>query len=138
MTTPRILVCGNRDWACKRTIAYWMRIARNTLNIWPPTLIHGACGKKDKDGRVILGADLFAAEIAREWGWNIEPYPADWDANGNAAGPIRNREMADAWPDMGLAFGRLYRGSKLTGTGDMVSVLNARGIPVIVIGEPLQ
>jgi hypothetical protein len=109
-----------------------------TGNIYPCTLVHGACGKKDKDGKVILGADLFAAEIAREWGWLVEPYPANWDKHGKAAGPIRNREMANTRPDIGLAFGKLYRGSKLTGTGDMVSVLNARGIPVIVIGEPIK
>lgn len=139
MTAPRILVCGNRDWTCKRTIVYWMSRAQTILgNYHPCTLIHGACGKKDKDGHVILGADLFAAEIAQEWGWLIEPYPADWDAHGNAAGPIRNREMADAKPNIGLALGKLYRGSKLTGTGDMVSVLNARSVPVIVIGEPLK
>ncbi len=131
MTSPRILVCGNRDWSCKRTISRWLsRLAALTPGpiSGTPTLIHGAT----------KGADLFAAEIAREWGWTIEPYPADWDAHGNAAGPIRNREMADARADIGLAFGKLYRGSKLTGTGDMVSVLNARGIPVIVIGEPLK
>ena len=81
---------------------------------------------------------MIASQIAFEWGWTDEPHPADWDAHGNVAGPIRNREMADAKPDIGLAFGKLYRGTKPTGTGDMVSVLNARGIPVIVIGEPLQ
>lgn len=131
MTAPRILVCGNRDWTCRRTINRWL-LRVDALIPGPitstPTLIHGAA----------KGADLIAAEIAQERGWLIEPYPADWDAHGKAAGAIRNREMAAARPEIGLAFGKLYRGPKLTGTGDMVSVLNARGIHVIVIGEPLK
>ena len=81
---------------------------------------------------------MIASQFAFEWGWTDEPHPANWAAYDKGAGPIRNREMADARADIGLAFGKLYRGSKLTGTGDMVSVLNARGIPVIVIGEPLK
>lgn len=131
MIGPRILVCGNRDWTCKRTIMKWMHFAHAAMgkpSPHMPTLIHGRA----------KGADLIAAEFAGLWRWNELPYPANWDKHGKAAGPIRNREMADANPDIGLAFGKLYRGSKLTGTGDMVSVLNARGIPVIVIGEPIQ
>lgn len=55
-------------------------------------------------------------------------FPADWDEYGNAAGPIRNREMADnadaliALPD-----------SESVGTRDMITVMRKMGKPVYVM-----
>lgn len=141
MTAPRILVCGNRDWTHAPTIARWMRIAytmcTNELHLLRvrPTLIHGECGARDTRGIVIRGADLLANDIAKQWGWTIESYPADWDRYGNRAGPIRNAEMLELGkPTIGLAFGVLMRNGYQSGTGDMVSGLGELGVPVILIG----
>jgi len=53
---------------------------------------------KTEDEVVILcgkarGADALGERYARERGYEIEYYPADWDRYGKAAGAIRNEEM---------------------------------------------
>lgn len=40
------------------------------------------------------GADKLGERYARERGYTIKRFPADWDKNGKRAGYIRNEEMA--------------------------------------------
>ena len=140
MTDPRILVCGNRDWTHVPTIARWMsRVAAmvNDYKFGSAVIVHGACGVRDDNGVAIKGADVLADDLARRWGWIVDPYPADWDRYRNQAGPIRNALMLDAGnPVIGIAFGLLHRNGRQTGTGDMVRRMNARGVPVILVGRP--
>ena len=42
------------------------------------------------------GADALGERYAREHGYPIEHYPADWNKYGKSAGPIRNEQMAKA------------------------------------------
>lgn len=71
------------------------------------------------------GADQTAEHVAYSLGWRTEPHLADWDSHGNAAGPIRNREMVAAGADVCVAFpgGR--------GTQHCRDTAAAAGIPVI-------
>lgn len=41
------------------------------------------------------GVDSFGEEIAKKNNIPIDPYPADWTKYGKAAGPIRNKLMAE-------------------------------------------
>lgn len=41
------------------------------------------------------GADVLGERYAKENGYKIERHPAEWKKYGKAAGPIRNREMAE-------------------------------------------
>ena len=41
------------------------------------------------------GADSLGERYAKEKGYKIAEYPADWKKNGRAAGPIRNKQMAE-------------------------------------------
>ena len=41
------------------------------------------------------GADSLGEKYARERGYAVERFPADWQQYGKTAGPIRNRQMAD-------------------------------------------
>lgn len=56
---------------------------------------------KSKECQVIIvsgtarGADRLGERYANERGYQIERYPADWDRDGNSAGPIRNAKMAE-------------------------------------------
>jgi hypothetical protein len=50
------------------------------------------------------GADKLSAEVAKELGYTIESYPADWNTYGKAAGPIRNQLMIEQKPDLVIAF----------------------------------
>ena len=40
------------------------------------------------------GADRLGERYAREKGYRLRQFPADWDTHGRSAGPIRNGEMA--------------------------------------------
>ncbi len=41
------------------------------------------------------GADLIGERYAKENGFKVEIYPANWKKYGRSAGPIRNRQMAE-------------------------------------------
>lgn len=41
------------------------------------------------------GADLIGEMYAKENGFKVEIYPANWNKYGRSAGPIRNRQMAE-------------------------------------------
>ena len=82
------------------------------------------------------GADALGARYATENGLGIAKFPAEWDAWGKAAGPIRNAEMAK-YADALLAF---WDG-KSRGTMNMIENANRRGRKVVVIkleGEGCQ
>lgn len=73
------------------------------------------------------GADKLGEKWAFENGLPIKRFPADWDRNGKAAGPIRNRKMAEyadaliaIWDDMS------------PGTRNMIHEARKRGLKVHV------
>ena len=120
----RVLVTGSRDWPDETTIRQalaevWVRDP-DFANAQPcavPTLVHGDCP---------TGADAIADSIARELGWHVEKYPADWEHLHKAAGPVRNQQMVDAGADACLAF--LMPHSR--GTVDCARRAERAGIPV--------
>lgn len=130
----RLLVCGSRTWMDRESIE--REIVRFGV---PLTVIHGDAP----------GADRLAASFASAIWLDVIPFPANWQRDGKAAGPIRNaRMLREGKPDRGLAFGALWRRHtgpfdplfkavtgareewRATGTGDMVRrMLDAR-LPV--------
>jgi hypothetical protein len=74
------------------------------------------------------GVDVRAKAWARQRGIAFDPFPADWDNLGPAAGPIRNGWMIDLGkPDFALVF------PGGTGTADMLGKVKAAGIPYEVV-----
>ena len=73
------------------------------------------------------GVDACAWLWAKSRGIPIEEYPADWQAYGLRAGPIRNEQMA-ANADALLAF----PGPRSRGTIDIIARARKRGLPVEV------
>lgn len=71
------------------------------------------------------GADRLGERYARERGYRIERYPADWDCDGNSAGPIRNAKMADNAHAL-IAF---WDG-RSRGTMNMIDTAKAKGLMV--------
>ena len=49
------------------------------------------------------GADKLAVQYAKERGYPIKEFPAEWSKHGRAAGPIRNKQMAE-YADALIAF----------------------------------
>lgn len=113
----RVLVCGSRNWADRATILRELsRFPQGT------TVIEGGC----------RGADRLAAEIARELGFKVVEFRAEWQRYGRAAGPIRNRRMLDEGrPDLVLAFHAAIKKSR--GTADMIRQARRAGVSVRVI-----
>lgn len=89
----RVLVCGGRDYMDEATLSSILDRAHAANPI--VLLIHGACE----------GADMLAEMWAGRAGVKTAPFPADWDAYGKSAGPIRNRKMLDEGrPHLVIAF----------------------------------
>lgn len=112
----RVLVCGGRDFADRRAVFGALEALNTERGIG--CIIHGAA----------RGADSLAGDWATANGVLAECHPADWEAHGKAAGPIRNASMLESSkPDLVVAFpgGR--------GTADMVARARAAGVEVIEI-----
>lgn len=113
----RILVCGGRDYRNHLHLSQVMSEASSEFGSKddPVTVIHGGA----------RGADDLAGQWAELNDLAVEVYPANWKADGKAAGPIRNsRMLTDGKPDLVIAFpgGR--------GTADMISKAKRAGILV--------
>ncbi len=79
------------------------------------------------------GADAMGEAYAVLHGIPIKSFPADWNKHGKAAGPIRNRQMAN-YGDVLVA---VWDG-KSKGTKNMIEEMNKLKKPVYIvwIGEP--
>jgi len=73
------------------------------------------------------GADKLGERYAREKGYSIKQFPANWNL-GKSAGYIRNDEMAQ-YADMLIAF---WDGTS-KGTKHMIDLANKRGIKVEIV-----
>ena len=73
------------------------------------------------------GADRLGEQFAKENGFEVEHFPADWQAFGKSAGPIRNKKMAEA-ADYVICF---WDG-KSRGTASMINYAKKLGKPVKV------
>lgn len=78
-------------------------------------------------GKEPKGADKLGELYAEEKGYRVEEFPAHWSQFGNAAGPLRNKQMAE-YADALIAF---WDG-KSRGTLNMIQVARAAGIMVKV------
>jgi hypothetical protein len=117
----KILVCGSRVFNDKRkfndVLAPYLKEYGSDLEI-----ITG----------MAKGADHFAWLFAYHYDLITHKFPADWDNNGKAAGPIRNQQMIDEGrPDLVIAFPV----GESRGTYDMIKRARKHNIEVIVI-EP--
>ena len=71
------------------------------------------------------GTDMMAERYAKEKGFKLEVFPADWSL-GRKAGPLRNKQMVDV-ADFAIAFPSGGRG-----TQSLINLANEKGIPVKV------
>lgn len=109
-----------------RYLSDTQKVFNELYDLWadesPLFVRHGDCP---------TGADRFASiwcGFGQEGVYEIK-HPANWDLHGKAAGPIRNREMAQAGADLCLAFPL----GESRGTWNCVNECKKAGIPVKVI-----
>ena len=110
----RILVCGHREFND-------VPLLEGILDdLKPTTIIEGEA----------RGADTLSRLYGERRGIPVLRFPADWNKYGNAAGPIRNKQMlTEGKPDLVVAF--LSKDSK--GTKDMIKQAKDYGTKVEVI-----
>jgi len=75
------------------------------------------------------GVDSIAEQFAANHELRFKRFPARWNQHGKAAGPIRNREMAE-YADALLAFP--LKESESKGTRNMIAVAEELGLDVMV------
>lgn len=112
----RVIVCGSRRWRDRDKIINRLADLPDPASV---TIVHGNA----------QGADRIAHQEAQKLGLLVEPHPADWEQHGKAAGPIRNRAMAQMGADLCIAF---WDG-RSTGTQHMIGEARRRGIPIETI-----
>jgi hypothetical protein len=113
----KVLVCGGRDFDNIDAVAIALKDFKPESILAPSEhrIIHGGAS----------GADQLADRWASVYGVPVRVYPAHWERDGRAAGPIRNQRMLDEGkPDLVIAFpgGR--------GTADMVRRAKKAGVEV--------
>lgn len=76
------------------------------------------------------GADSLGEQYAKSKGFNLQLYPADWNAHGKVAGFIRNAQMAEVADAL-----IVFWDGKSRGTANMIDHARRKGIPVKVISD---
>lgn len=75
----RLIIAGGRDYRLSAA-----DFARLDTILGVTEVVSGACRGVDQDGEA----------WAAGWGLPVKRFPADWKTHGKAAGPLRNRQMA--------------------------------------------
>ena len=78
-------------------------------------------------GAYYRGADKLGEQYAKERGFKITRFPANWNKYGKAAGPKRNQQMAN-YADALIAF---WDG-KSRGTENMIDLAEQLGLKLII------
>ncbi|SNR65722.1 Protein of unknown function [Lutibacter agarilyticus] len=78
-------------------------------------------------GAYYKGADKLGEQYAKEKGYKLTQFPADWNKHGKSAGPKRNQQMAN-YADALIAF---WDG-KSKGTYNMIDLANKRKLNVLI------
>lgn len=81
----RVIIAGGREFSDYQLLSSRMdSLLANKVNEGPVAIV---CGKA-------RGADTLGERYAKERGYQVLYFPADWDRLGKRAGYVRNEEMA--------------------------------------------
>ena len=85
-TIKRVVIVGCRDYNSYNEARQYIDFCLSNI-------------RKEHDIIIISGgadgADALGERYAKENGFEIERYPADWETYGKSAGPRRNKQMAE-------------------------------------------
>lgn len=110
----KVIIAGSRT-------ATFRRVAEAVhFSGWYTKITEIVCGTAQ-------GADQHGKRYAQMHGFPVKEFPADWKAHGKAAGPIRNRQMAE-YADALIA---VWDG-KSKGTANMIQEAKRKGLWVVV------
>lgn len=114
----RIVIAGGREFS---DYSYLKKMAAETIE------------EKYKNENIVIisggarGADFLGERFARESGFPVKVFPADWNKYGKLAGPMRNAEMAKyASESKGVLFA--FWDGKSSGTKSMINQAQKYGL----------
>ncbi len=111
----RVLICGGRDF---NNFAYVKKVMDEIHAKTPVDLVISGKAR---------GADALGEQWAKEKNIPVDPYPANWNDHGKAAGPIRNQQMLnEGKPDLVVAF------PGGNGTRDMINRAKKANVRVLI------
>lgn len=119
MNEVRVIIAGGRDFTDYHKLKTYMNCLLQLLDKSQVEIISG--GAK--------GADSLGERYAREFGYKLKRFPADWNKYGKAAGPIRNKEMALYAAEAKGVLVAFWDGSS-RGTYDMITRAEEYGLQV--------
>lgn len=127
----RIIVAGGRDFKnynlLEDTLYGYLRDVNDRNIVDSPSqvkFISGCC----------KGADILGEQFACRHEYDVIRFPANWDKYGNAAGPIRNEQMAKyAVADGNRGVLVAFWDGKSKGTKSMIGLAKKYGLEVHVV-----
>lgn len=121
MNEVRVIIAGGRDFTDYHKLKTYMNCLLQLLDKSQVEIISG--GAK--------GADSLGERYAREFGYKLKRFPANWNKYGKAAGPIRNKEMALYAAEAKGVLVAFWDGSS-RGTYDMITRAEEYGLEVYI------
>jgi hypothetical protein len=112
----KVIIAGGRDFNNGQSVIYAVSKFEKEVGL----ITEIVCGMAE-------GADMMGFNYATMWGIPVKEFPADWNKYKKAAGPIRNKQMAD-YADALIAF---WNGNS-KGTMNMIVEATNRGLKVYV------
>lgn len=110
-----VLFTGSRDWVDEGPVREVLgNLSRDLV------VVHGGAP----------GLDSVVDRLARQLGFVVRSYRAEWDRLGRRAGPVRNQRMLDEESPV-ACFAFPLPGS--VGTWDMAERCGDAGVPVLVV-----
>lgn len=114
----RVIIAGSREFNDYDLLkSYCSKMLSNLIDKHQIIIVSGTAP----------GADRLGERFAKEFGFSLERYPADWNTFGRSAGYRRNQQMAEVANYL-IAFS--VNNSK--GTGHMIDIMTKLGKPVRV------
>ena len=123
----RIIIAGGRDFTDYDKM-------KNALDSWKKTKKLSAYNSVTEVCGCAEGADDLGRRYAKENGWNVSEFPANWELLGKPAGILRNRDMAAfAQPSNGIeGYLLAFWNGKSRGTKNMVETAIQYGLKIVI------
>lgn len=115
----KTIIAGSRDFNDYDQVL----ITLSSLDFQVTEIVSGCC----------RGPDQLGEMYAKEYKVPVKKFPADWNQHGKAAGPIRNRQMAE-YSDALVAFWD----HNSRGTKNMIDEARKRNKTVVVVPIKFQ